>query len=416
MKNINNYLWFLTLPLLFAVLFLDIWEKNIVSWNILVFSIIIFYLLLWILYFLFPKIIKFPSYIDKEIIRNISKFVVLFVLSGIISVLVLIYFYQTYSGWLNLELRVTWKITFTYLWLALVISPIIKILKIKRFAWNLIMLRQIFWIYSFIFLLKHLLLYVWVEFEFYKLYSDNSWFLWYYIKNMSVRYDVILWTIAFIPMCLLWVSSNKLSVQFLGLKVWKSLHTLIYPTFILAMIHIAFAWKMWIYYASILCIVVILRLLAYFLNSKENGNLNSNTITKFTNSKNDWEYMKYICKVCWYIYDEKEWDPDWGLSPWTRFEDIPDDWVCPVCWVSKSDFEPLEQEKTINSNRSTLQLVSKNYLTRDVLKVWFKSENYLEYNSWQYVIFELNDKDWKFDRNYSIAWNDWYILFYYKIK
>ncbi|BCX87828.1 hypothetical protein MIN45_P0195 [Methylomarinovum tepidoasis] len=55
------------------------------------------------------------------------------------------------------------------------------------------------------------------------------------------------------------------------------------------------------------------------------------------------EYKKYVCVVCGYIYDEAEGDPDSGLPPGTRFEDIPDDWVCPECGVTKDDFEPLEE-------------------------------------------------------------------------
>lgn len=49
---------------------------------------------------------------------------------------------------------------------------------------------------------------------------------------------------------------------------------------------------------------------------------------------------KYICTVCGYIYDEEKGDEDGGIAPGTVFKDIPDDWVCPVCGVTKSDFEP----------------------------------------------------------------------------
>lgn len=47
---------------------------------------------------------------------------------------------------------------------------------------------------------------------------------------------------------------------------------------------------------------------------------------------------KYICDVCGYIYDPEAGDPDGGIAPGTAFEDIPDDWVCPVCGVSKDNF------------------------------------------------------------------------------
>lgn len=54
------------------------------------------------------------------------------------------------------------------------------------------------------------------------------------------------------------------------------------------------------------------------------------------------EFKRYICKVCGYIYDEARGDPDSGLAPGTRFEDIPDDWYCPDCNVTKADFTLLE--------------------------------------------------------------------------
>ena len=49
----------------------------------------------------------------------------------------------------------------------------------------------------------------------------------------------------------------------------------------------------------------------------------------------------YQCKVCGYIYDPAEGDPDGGIEPGTPFEQIPDDWVCPVCGASKKDFEKI---------------------------------------------------------------------------
>ena len=51
---------------------------------------------------------------------------------------------------------------------------------------------------------------------------------------------------------------------------------------------------------------------------------------------------KYECTVCGYIYDPELGDPDSGIKPGTPFEDIPDDWVCPVCGASKDQFEKTE--------------------------------------------------------------------------
>ncbi|MBF0549545.1 MAG: rubredoxin [Deltaproteobacteria bacterium] len=49
---------------------------------------------------------------------------------------------------------------------------------------------------------------------------------------------------------------------------------------------------------------------------------------------------RYVCTVCDYVYDPAEGDPDNGIAPGTKFEDLPDDWTCPLCGVPKSDFRP----------------------------------------------------------------------------
>jgi len=51
---------------------------------------------------------------------------------------------------------------------------------------------------------------------------------------------------------------------------------------------------------------------------------------------------KYECTVCGYIYDPELGDPDGGVKPGTPFEEIADDWVCPVCGASKDQFEKIE--------------------------------------------------------------------------
>lgn len=50
--------------------------------------------------------------------------------------------------------------------------------------------------------------------------------------------------------------------------------------------------------------------------------------------------MRYVCSICGYVYDPAEGDPDSGITPGTPFEDLPADWVCPVCGASKANFEP----------------------------------------------------------------------------
>lgn len=48
---------------------------------------------------------------------------------------------------------------------------------------------------------------------------------------------------------------------------------------------------------------------------------------------------KYVCTACGYVYDPEVGDPDSGIEPGTAFEDIPEDWVCPICGVGKDMFE-----------------------------------------------------------------------------
>lgn len=52
----------------------------------------------------------------------------------------------------------------------------------------------------------------------------------------------------------------------------------------------------------------------------------------------DNEKSKYKCKVCGYVYDPVEGDPDHGIDPGTPFADLPEDWVCPRCGVGKDEF------------------------------------------------------------------------------
>ena len=51
---------------------------------------------------------------------------------------------------------------------------------------------------------------------------------------------------------------------------------------------------------------------------------------------------KWRCKVCGYVYDEEKGDKVNDIDPGTKFEELPDDWLCPVCGAPKDDFEKIE--------------------------------------------------------------------------
>lgn len=53
------------------------------------------------------------------------------------------------------------------------------------------------------------------------------------------------------------------------------------------------------------------------------------------------EAGQWACMYCGYVYDEALGDPDNGIPPGTRMEDLPEDWCCPMCSADKADFTKL---------------------------------------------------------------------------
>ncbi|MBQ9494022.1 MAG: rubredoxin [Treponema sp.] len=51
---------------------------------------------------------------------------------------------------------------------------------------------------------------------------------------------------------------------------------------------------------------------------------------------------KYECTICGYVYDPAQGDPDNGIEPGTKWEDIPDSWACPLCSAGKDSFRKKE--------------------------------------------------------------------------
>jgi rubredoxin len=50
---------------------------------------------------------------------------------------------------------------------------------------------------------------------------------------------------------------------------------------------------------------------------------------------------QYRCTICGYVYDPAAGDPDAGVAPDTAFDNLPEDWVCPICGATKDQFEEL---------------------------------------------------------------------------
>ena len=58
--------------------------------------------------------------------------------------------------------------------------------------------------------------------------------------------------------------------------------------------------------------------------------------------------MKYACALCGYVYKVEKGDVESGIAPGTDFEDISEEWTCPLCGAAKEDFEALEVSDDYN--------------------------------------------------------------------
>jgi rubredoxin len=75
-------------------------------------------------------------------------------------------------------------------------------------------------------------------------------------------------------------------------------------------------------------------------NYENRARLTLNSIFVLNQTREEIQKMeKYVCSICGYVYDPTNGDPDNGIKPGTRFEDLPDDWSCPVCGATKDKFE-----------------------------------------------------------------------------
>ena len=142
--------------------------------------------------------------------------------------------------------------------------------------------------------------------------------------------------IAMVFATLLLITSNNFSVRFLGMK-WKWLHKTVLIVFYMTCIHVAL-----VDFGKIDPIPLILGvgvfILRFFVWKKTHpsSSVKSSSVTSesMTSSGGD----QYVCGICQWVYDESKGDPDGGIAPGTRWEDIPASWKCPVCGVGKNDF------------------------------------------------------------------------------
>ncbi len=135
--------------------------------------------------------------------------------------------------------------------------------------------------------------------------------------------------IAMVFATLLLVTSNDISVRIMG-KKWKWLHRSVSVVFYTTCIHVAL-----VGYGGIDPVPLILGGVVFLLRSAV---WIRKRLAETDPSNNTSTGEQYKCNVCSWIYDESKGDPDGGITPGTRWEDIPASWKCPVCGVGKNDF------------------------------------------------------------------------------
>ncbi len=82
------------------------------------------------------------------------------------------------------------------------------------------------------------------------------------------------------------------------------------------------------------------------------------------------KYNKYKCDVCDYIYDPRNGDPENGFKAGINFEDLPLNWVCPVCGIEKDYFCSLEKEKSNYREKSRIASIVSSIFPQELKKQW----------------------------------------------
>lgn len=376
----------LQLPIMGALVFLDLstpLASLITSPLFLV--LVVGYPALLAIWWSHPALRKY----QHELLRYLSVFLAL-ALSGVAAGVTWKYASPDAS---DLMVRIPGRIAFTFLAICLMMSPINTLTR-RRHETVWLMLRKITGILSFLFFLTHALRFLF-ELSGYAPHTlsviDMVGFL--LVGMVSSGKMITMGFVVGIGMILLGITSNTISYRLLG-RWWKRLHRLVYPIFVLSIVHVVWAERFSGYYTLLLVSVSILRAWAFVRSWKTSP------------KKPQGRATKYICVVCGYVYDEALGDPDSGIAPGTRWEDIPDTWYCPVCKVGKKDFEPYYADDGDTSVMVDAEITSVLKLTQDVIELTIRTSEPQKTLPGQFFRFVLQDFDGSFERSYSVARED----------
>lgn len=158
-----------------------------------------------------------------------------------------------------------------------------------------------------------------------------------------------------IVMLFLTLTSNDFSKKILG-KNWKILHKTAYILPIFTLFH----------FSKFPLITTIIVILFYILKICEWRGVRFFTPETVSYPKG----QKFLCVPCGYIYDPAVGNIEDGIAPGTEFVDIPDDWRCPDCGVTKADFVPYNEENAPQTQ--PLEIVEKIFLNPTTIELILK--------------------------------------------
>ncbi len=190
-------------------------------------------------------------------------------------------------------------------------------------------------------------------------------------------------------------TSNDFLMKKMG-KYWKYLHRLVYGILIFTILHVVL-----IKYSYHLEIAPIILMIVYFIFKW----LEWKWIRFFTPKEQNYpKWQLWLCVPCGFIYDPEIGDLDSDIEPGTEFSDIPSNWKCPVCGVTKSDFIPYTGDD-IKPEWATVKEV--NYLNPTTVELVIITDKDYQSIPGQFIGFYWEDNEWRFQRSYSIVEQDW---------
>lgn len=191
------------------------------------------------------------------------------------------------------------------------------------------------------------------------------------------------------------LTSNNWAIRKLW-RNWKRIHRFVYLVLILTIVHVVL-----INYSREFEIGPVIIMIIYFILKW----LEWKWVKFYKEEEKEFPlWQKWLCVPCGYIYDPLIGDDDSGILPGTEFVDIPNNWTCSVCWVSKADFIPFTNEELPTKWAKINEIIS---LNKTTIELVIETDEPIMSIPGQFVGFSWTDGEWNFQRSYSIVEQLW---------